>query len=84
MSKRAGGGNVTVTRALCVGYLYKMREGIKTYEPEVEASKSDKQLQSNGHSKFACFHIHFLLPVSGAAVYLMSRRRLLMEILCCG
>ena len=30
---------------------------------------------------FACFHIHFLLPVSGAAAYLMSRRHLLMEIL---
>ncbi len=47
MSKRAGGGdNETVTRGLCVGYRYKMIEGLKTYKPEVKASKSDKWLQS--------------------------------------
>ena len=37
---------------LCDGYLYKMIEGIKTYKPEVKASKLDKRLQSYGHSKF--------------------------------
>ncbi len=45
MSKRAsGGGNATVTRGLCVGYLLEMIEGIKSYKPEVKASKSDKWL----------------------------------------
>ncbi len=40
MSKRAGGGgNATVTRGLCVGYCYKIIEGIKTCKPEVKASK---------------------------------------------
>ncbi len=55
MSKKAGGGNATVTRGLCVGYVYKMIEGIKAYKSEVKASKSDKQLQSYGHSKFCKF-----------------------------
>ena len=53
MSKRAGGGNATVTRGLCVGYLHEMIEGIKSYKPEVKASKSDKRLRSYGHSKFS-------------------------------
>ncbi len=30
---------------------------------------------------FACFHIHFLSPISSAATYLMLCRRLLMKIL---
>ncbi len=56
MSNRAGGGgNATVTRGLCVGYMYEMIEDIKTYKLEVKASKSDKRLRSYGHSKFACF-----------------------------
>ncbi len=56
MSKRAGGGgNATVTRGLCVGYLHEMIEEIKRYKPEVKASKSDKRLQSYGHSKFCMF-----------------------------
>ncbi len=60
MSKRAGGGgNATVTRGLCVGYLHKIIEGIKTYKPEVKASKSDKRLQSYGHSKFCMFSYSF-------------------------
>ena len=45
MSKRSGVGNATVTRGLCVGYRYKMIEGIKTYKPEAKASKSDKWLR---------------------------------------
>ncbi len=57
MSKRASGsGNVTVTRGLRIGYLHKMIGGeIKTYKPEVKASKSDKRLRSYGHSKFYIF-----------------------------
>ncbi len=62
MSKRAGGGNATVTRGLCVGYMYIKIEDIKSYKPEVKASKSDKRLRSYGHSKFACIHSHFLMP----------------------
>ncbi len=45
MSKRAGGGNVTVTRGLCGSYLHKMIEEIKTSNSEVKASKSDKRLR---------------------------------------
>ncbi len=60
MSKRAGGGdNATVTMGLCVGYLHKMIEEIKTYKPE--ASKSDKRLRSYGHSKFCMFSYWFSL-----------------------
>ncbi len=55
MSKRAGGGNATVTRGPCVGYLHETIEEIKSYKPEVKASKSDKWLQSYGHSKFCMF-----------------------------
>ncbi len=45
MSKKAvGGGNAAVTRGLCVGDLHEMIEGIKSYKPEVKASKSDKWL----------------------------------------
>ncbi len=48
------------------------------YKPEVKASKLDKRLQSYDHLKFCtCFHIDFLLPMSGAAAYLLWRRRLL-------
>ncbi len=32
-----------------------MIEGIKSYKPEVKASKSHKQLRSYGHSKFCMF-----------------------------
>ncbi len=60
MSKRASdGSNATVTIDLCVGYLYKMIEGIKSYKPEVKASKSDKRWQSYGHSKFCMFSCSF-------------------------
>ena len=61
MSKRAGGGNTTVTRGLCVGYLHEMIEGIKSYKPEVKASKLDKRLRSYGHSKFCMFSYWFSL-----------------------
>ena len=56
MSKRANtGGNAMVARGLCVGYLYKMIEGFKTYKLEVKASISDEWLRSYGHSKFCMF-----------------------------
>ncbi len=61
MSKKVGGDNATVIRALCVGYWYKMIEGIKTYKPEVKASKSDKRLRSYDHSKFCIFSYSFSL-----------------------
>ena len=45
MSKRGGGGGIaTVTRGLCDAYSSIMIEGLKTYKPEVKASKSDKRL----------------------------------------
>ncbi len=79
---RAGGdGNATVTRGLCVGSLYGLIEGIKSYKPEVKACKSDKRLQSYGHSKVECIHVNFLLLMSSAAAYLTLRRRLLLKIL---
>ncbi len=37
--------------ATCMG----MIEGLRSYKPEVKASKSDKQLRSYGHSKFCMF-----------------------------
>ena len=43
MSKR-GGGIVTVTRGLCDAYSSNMIEGIKTNQPDVKASKSDKSV----------------------------------------
>ena len=53
MSKRGGGGGIaTVTRGLCDAYCSKMIKGIKTNQPEVKASKSDKRLRSYGHFKF--------------------------------
>ena len=40
MSKRGGGGSiVTVTRGLCDAYWSIMIGGLKTYKPEVKASK---------------------------------------------
>ena len=59
MSKRAGGGNAMDFSGLCVGYLYKIIEGIKTCKPEVKASESDKRLQSYSHSKFCMFSYSF-------------------------
>ena len=35
--------------------LHEMIEGIKSYKPEVKASKSDKRLRSYDHSKFYMF-----------------------------
>ncbi len=58
MSKRAGGGNATVTRVYAQATCIKLMA-----------------IQS-----FAYLHIHFLLPISGAAAYLTSCRRLLAEI----
>ncbi len=56
MSKRAGGGNATVTRSL-----YKMIEGIKSYRTEIKTSRLDKRLRSYGHLKFCMFSYSFSL-----------------------
>ncbi len=59
MSKRGGGGGIaTVTLGLCDAT---MIEGIKTIQPEVKASKSDKRLRSYGRLKFyMVFHGFYL------------------------
>ena len=49
---------MTVTMGLCVGYLHTIIEGIKSYKPEVKASKSDKRLRVMAIQSFACFHIN--------------------------
>ena len=47
-----------------------MIEGLKTYKPELKPSKSDKRLQSYGHSKFCMFsYSHFLMPMSSGYIY---------------
>ncbi len=74
MSKQAGGDNGRVAPGLCVGYWYKMIEEIKTWKPEVKASKSDERLRSYGHSKFWIFHGQFLTQL-----YLVPSRRLTHE-----
>ncbi len=48
-------------RRLLGVYAYEMIEGIKTYKPEVKASKSDKRLRSYGHSKFCTISYSFSL-----------------------
>ena len=54
-----GGGIATVTRGLCDAYLSKMIEVIKTNQPEVKASKSDKRLGSHDHLKFCMVFLRF-------------------------
>ncbi len=52
LSKIAGGGSMgTVTRGLWSGYWGQMIEDIKSCQPQVKASQSDKQLRSYGHLK---------------------------------
>ncbi len=74
MSKRASSGNPTVT-GVYASYLYKMIEGLKTHDPEVKDSKSDKWLRSYDHSKFymcSYVHIHLTLHRCLLAVILTS------------
>ena len=42
-----------------IPYMHKMIEGIKTYKPEVKASKSDRWLRNYGHSKV--FHVFIVI-----------------------
>ncbi len=44
----------TVTKDLWSGYWGQMKEDIKSCQPEVEASQSDKRLQSYGWLKICC------------------------------
>ena len=61
MSKTGGDGIAMLTRGLWDGYQSKLIEDIKTNQPEVKASKSDKRLQSYGHLKFCMiFNIFYL------------------------
>ena len=60
-SKRGSdSGIATITRGLYDTFWSIMKEGLKTYKPEVKASKLDKRLQSYGHLKFCIMDLIFL------------------------
>ncbi len=59
---------------LGAGYLVEMIEGIKSCQPEVKASKSDKRLQSYGHLKICMVFDPYR---GGADPYSSPRWRLL-------
>ncbi len=86
MSKRAGGGNAVVTRGLCVSY-FRVSRPEHFFELQiwpfgqswslVQLAKKIKPVHRiNGCEvmaiqSFACFHIRFLLHISGAVAHLL-------------